>query len=403
VIHPGERPDFGAVQAGLTPAEVVSEAARCLSCGCADYFECKLVDLANKYGAEPEKFSPQFHKKTKHKIDRSNFHFHRDMNKCVLCGLCVSVCTTVSDKEAISAVNRGFDTTIAAAFEQPLQNRDECTICGNCVARCPVGALTEVSPMPKQLVVREDITDSICTMCGNGCEIKFSSKAGQILRILPADAKTLCEKGRFSFTQLGEKIFTPLVKREGILRRATLPEAAKAINEGFNVLKAQYGAESIGVAISPRYVSEDISAIIKYAEYIGTPHVFTLTDTSNDELTHCNTGGLKNLGVSTDNKMYSQMINSGEIKGLISFGDELKSIENPPEFLVLQSAYASALSCKIARTTSVILPAPALGEVSGTIVNEKTGNILQINPAFQPLCGSQVRKLVQALSVGDGM
>jgi len=399
IIHPGERPDFSAVQAGLTPAEAALEAGRCLSCGCADYFECKLIDLANIYGANTEKYPAEFHKKPKHKIDRSNFNFTRDMNKCVLCGLCVSVCNSVSEKgeETLSAVNRGFDTTIAAAFGQPLQNRDECTLCGNCVARCPVGALTETSPLPNQLVVREDITETICTMCGNGCKVQLASKAGQILRLLPAEGKTLCEKGRFGFIRLGEKLFTPHVKRDGLLRRATLQEAAKAVCEGLNVLKAQYGAEGIGIAISPHYVLEDISAIKKYAEHIGTMHVFTLTNTSDEEKTYCNTQGLKNLGICTDNEKYLQMINNGEIKGLISFGDELKLIENPPEFLVLQAAYTSSLTGKLARLANVILPAPVLGEVSGTVINGKTGKIMQVNPAFQPACGYQTRQLIDSL------
>lgn len=417
VIHAGERPNFGAVQAGLTPAEAASEASRCLSCGCADYYECKLINLANIYGTNTEKYPEKYHRKPNHKIDRSNFNFHRDMNKCVLCGLCVSVCTK---NETLSAVNRGFDTTISAAFGQPLQNRDECTLCGNCVARCPVGALIEVSPLPKHLVAREEIVESTCTLCGSGCGLKLASKAGQILRCLPLEGKALCEKGRFGFLRFEDKLLTPLIKKEDLLRRASLPEAAKAVREGLNVLKAQYGAESIGIAVSPRYTLEDISAIKEYAAYIGTPHVFTLacetSDTADvclkpqprleagydfpcyDEKTHCNTEGLLKLGVSVASEKYLQMICTGEIKGLVVFGDELpgKLAENPPEFLVFQTAYTSNILSKTARLADVILPAPAFGEVLGHI--QKTERILPVNPAFPPACGFQTRQLVPLLS-----
>ncbi|MDR0272389.1 MAG: FAD-dependent oxidoreductase, partial [Clostridiales bacterium] len=179
-----ENPDFSAVQAVLSPAEAATEASRCLSCGCADFYECKLLKLANTYGANTEKFPAEFHKKPKHVIDRTNFNFHRDMNKCVLCGLCVAACDKANTTEngVLSATSRGFDTTVTAAFEQPLQNRDECTLCGNCVARCPVGALTEASPLPKHLVTREEITETTCTGCGDGCNVKIATKAGQILR-----------------------------------------------------------------------------------------------------------------------------------------------------------------------------------------------------------------------------
>ena len=40
-------------------------------------------------------------------------------------------------------MNRGFDSVVMPAFDQALQD-SECTFCGQCVAVCPVGALTEL-------------------------------------------------------------------------------------------------------------------------------------------------------------------------------------------------------------------------------------------------------------------
>ncbi|MCL2199498.1 MAG: FAD-dependent oxidoreductase [Defluviitaleaceae bacterium] len=403
VVHPDEPLDFGAVQVGLTSAEAAEEAKRCLSCGCADFYECKLLDLANKYGASVDRFPTEFHKRPKHAVDKSNFCFHRDMNKCVLCGLCVGAC---EKGEALSAVNRGFDTTVTAAFGLPVQNRDECTLCGNCVARCPVGALTETSPLPKQLVAREKITESTCMGCGNGCGVRLTTSAGQVLRCLPIEGKALCENGRFGFLRMGEKLLCPLVKKGDILRRATLPEAAKAVREGLNVIKAQYGAAGIGIAVSPKYVNEDIAAIKEYADYLGTPHLFTFTDTrgeasvsraaTNEEKTHCNTHGLKNLGVSTEN--YIEKIKAGEIKGLVVFGDELppELEQTSLEFLAIQTAYAAGLKSKIAMFASVIIPAPAFGEVIGTIT--KGDETLHVTPALPPACGFQTRMIIPLLS-----
>ncbi|MCL1843704.1 MAG: FAD-dependent oxidoreductase [Defluviitaleaceae bacterium] len=392
--------DFTPVPAGLTPTEAAHEAARCLSCGCADYYECKLIRLANAYDADTDAFPEKFHKRPKHTGDQNNFNFHRDMNKCVLCGLCARICDT------LSAVNRGFDTTVSAAYGKPLQNRDECTMCGNCVNRCPVGALTEVSPLPKPLVTKEEITETTCTFCEKGCGIKIAAKAGQVLRCLPnditLDEKSMCEQGKFGFRRLGDKLIAPLIKKDDLLRRASLPEAAKAVREGLNVLIAQYGAESIGVVISPSYMVEDVSAIVDYAVYLGTPNIFTFADTS--KKTHCNTAGLKKFGVSTENEKYFKKIREGEIKGLIVFGDDLPFhiAELPLEFLVIQTAYTSALLSKPARNANVIFPAPAFGEIQGHVINEKTGQQLRVNPAFPPACGFQTRQLIPFLSdLGD--
>ena len=384
---------------------------------------------------------------------------------------------------AISAINRGFDTKISAAFEKPLQNRDECSLCGNCVARCPVGALTEASPLPKQFVARENFTETVCTLCGNTCGMKIATKAGEILRCLPTHEKArqarvghrghmsesahsleaassfpahekarqarsghrghvsaaahsleaassfpahekiesasdtrrlilqpsnLCEHGRFGFLNFGEKIITPLVRRDGLLRRATLRDATKAIREGLSVIAAQYGTESIGIAVSPQYVNEDISAIVDFAARLGTPHIFTFADVRDEEKTYCNTEGLKKAGVSTKSEKFLQKIREGEIKGLVIFGEELpaelaKSGKNGksggvhlPEFLAVQAAYTAKITGIPARDAQVILPAPAFGEVSGTITRD-TGEILPVNPALTPACGYQAREMAELL------
>ena len=62
---------------------------RCLECGCGDYFECKLVDFANRYDVKPDRVAGD-----KHCIEYEDEHpfIIRDPNKCILCGLCVRAC-----------------------------------------------------------------------------------------------------------------------------------------------------------------------------------------------------------------------------------------------------------------------------------------------------------------------
>ncbi len=67
----------------------------------------------------------------------------RDMNKCVYCRRCETMCNDIQTVGALAAVNRGFESTISPAFGKDLKE-SECTYCGQCVAVCPVGALTEV-------------------------------------------------------------------------------------------------------------------------------------------------------------------------------------------------------------------------------------------------------------------
>jgi NADP-reducing hydrogenase subunit HndD len=73
---------------------------------------------------------------------------NRDMNKCVMCRRCETICNDVQTVGALSAVNRGFMSVVAPAFEQDLID-SPCTFCGQCVAVCPTGALTAFDDTPK--------------------------------------------------------------------------------------------------------------------------------------------------------------------------------------------------------------------------------------------------------------
>lgn len=50
---------FDEVALGLTDEQARREASRCLECGCLDYYRCKLINYANKYNAEFERFAGQ--------------------------------------------------------------------------------------------------------------------------------------------------------------------------------------------------------------------------------------------------------------------------------------------------------------------------------------------------------
>ena len=70
------------------------------------------------------------------------------------------MCNEVQTVGALSAVNRGFMAAVAPAFEQNLEH-STCTYCGQCVAVCPTGALTEVDHTPDVLRALADPTKTV--------------------------------------------------------------------------------------------------------------------------------------------------------------------------------------------------------------------------------------------------
>ena len=107
---------------------------------CPKSGNCELQSLARRLKIQEAPFEGG--EKSCHKIEKT-VSIVRDMNKCILCRRCETMCNDVQTVGAIGAMNRGFNTTIAPAFGMKL-SESECTYCGQCVAVCPVGALTEV-------------------------------------------------------------------------------------------------------------------------------------------------------------------------------------------------------------------------------------------------------------------
>ena len=75
-------------------------------------------------------------------IDYTAAHMYRDNNKCILCRRCSAVCEKVQAVGVIGPNERGFKTTIASAFDMGL-GETSCVSCGQCIAVCPTGALSE--------------------------------------------------------------------------------------------------------------------------------------------------------------------------------------------------------------------------------------------------------------------
>lgn len=105
---------------------------------CAKSGNCDLQDLAIKMGVREIPYDGE--KSTF--IKDFSPSIIRDIDKCIMCRRCEMMCNDFQTVGALSAINRGFDAVVSTAFEQLLE-KSPCTYCGQCIAVCPVGALTE--------------------------------------------------------------------------------------------------------------------------------------------------------------------------------------------------------------------------------------------------------------------
>jgi iron-only hydrogenase group A len=102
---------------------------------------CELQSLANEFAFGDHIFLDLV-KDRDYKIDRSSPSFIKDDSKCIRCQRCVRTCTELQHISAIAVANKGMHQKISSFHDRPMSNV-VCTNCGQCVNRCPTGALIE--------------------------------------------------------------------------------------------------------------------------------------------------------------------------------------------------------------------------------------------------------------------
>ena len=115
----------------------------CLTC--RKNLQCDLQALAKKLGIYDIPFTGE---KMNRPIDKSSYALVKNPDKCIMCRRCETMCNEVQTCGILSANKRGFDAFVGPAFNLDMIDTS-CTFCGQCVAVCPTGALSEVNNMHK--------------------------------------------------------------------------------------------------------------------------------------------------------------------------------------------------------------------------------------------------------------
>ncbi|MDP4179877.1 MAG: NADH-dependent [FeFe] hydrogenase, group A6 [Bacillota bacterium] len=112
---------------------------------CEKNQKCDLQKLAADLGVRKLKYQGAM---STYERDCSSKSIYRNLDKCILCRRCETMCNEVQTCGILSAVDRGFETVVAPAFGLPM-SETMCTFCGQCVAVCPTAALTEINNIPE--------------------------------------------------------------------------------------------------------------------------------------------------------------------------------------------------------------------------------------------------------------
>jgi len=241
---------------------------------------CELQDMAFEHGVTnlanaKQKNIPE---------DTRSLVLDFNMNRCIACGECINICKDVQRIDALQFIKKDGFTQVVAKGDQAL----DCEFCGDCLAVCPVGAITnkysKYTYKPWQLKK----TTTTCNYCGDGCQIYIETKDTEVVRVTsPLSWKNkwgdrndtvnghdgLCVRGRFGFQFIDSptRLKEPLVRTESGLQPAPWIDALETAANRLAAVKAQHGPQAIAGLITARCTNEDLYVFQKFMRtVIGT-------------------------------------------------------------------------------------------------------------------------------------
>jgi|Deesub1362A_J573_1020465.scaffolds.fasta_scaffold00027_40 NADH dehydrogenase/NADH:ubiquinone oxidoreductase subunit G len=233
----------------------------CMTCTKAGV--CRLQQYAYDFEIKESSFT---RKKFGYPTDEANPFIKRDPDYCILCGRCVRVCKE-QGTNVLEFMGRGIGAKITTANDKPLQE-SECTFCGSCVDACPVNALLEADRWRKGREWEYEKVNSVCLLCGNGCDITVSTKDGKVQKINSAQAegsaeKYICAYGRFGFDciEADTRLTTPMKKVNGELKETTWKDALETVAE-----KLKEAGKDTGFISTAGIQNEDALTLKKLAK-----------------------------------------------------------------------------------------------------------------------------------------
>lgn len=108
---------------------------------CPQSMDCELQSLARELNVTSISYEGE--QSTYHK-EIANKSIIRDLDKCIMCRRCETMCNDIQTVGILSGVGRGFNAVVAPTLGRSL-GETKCVFCGQCVSVCPVGALSEAS------------------------------------------------------------------------------------------------------------------------------------------------------------------------------------------------------------------------------------------------------------------
>lgn len=245
---------------------------RCASCIRSG--NCSLQSLANDLNITdmPYEIEPE------HNNANKKFPLIRDAEKCIKCMRCVQVCDKVQKMHIWDMINTGARTTVDIKSGITLEESD-CTLCGQCVVNCPVGALRERDDVGKVLDAVENSDKITIVQIAPAVRAAYGEAFG-MPREMATVKRLVASLRKIGFDYIFDTTFTAdlTIMEEGTEFLTRLPELRKQGKPMFTsccpgwvrFVKTQYPeyVDNLSTAKSPQQMFGSVAKSY-YADLLG--------------------------------------------------------------------------------------------------------------------------------------
>lgn len=249
-------PDVKKAQNGMLEFLLANHPLDCPICDRGG--ECPLQNMTIAYGPPTSRFIEE--KRHWPKAYPISDYVVLDRERCIQCMRCTRFCEEISGDGQLAILNRSDSAEIGTFFGHDFTSN----FSGNTIELCPVGALLSrtyrFAARPWEL----KSTDSICSRCGNGCNVVAQTRLGELVRVNgrtneDVNEEWTCDRGKFGNYYVNDdaRLKTPLIRKNGQLVPSSWDEALALVADRLQRTAAEFTPDSIAAIGSSRCTVED--------------------------------------------------------------------------------------------------------------------------------------------------
>ncbi len=236
--------------------------------------ECQLQDIAVGYGGGESRYEEE--KRVVTPKDVGPLISMQEMSRCIQCTRCVRFGQEIAGQMELGMSHRGEHAEIETFVGQTVDSE----LSGNMIDICPVGALTS-KPFRYQARTWElGRRKSVSPHDSTGANLIIQVKNNQVMRVVPFENEDvnecwIADRDRFSYEALNgsDRLTKPMLKQGGVWKEVDWQTALEYVANGLKNIKAEQGAQAIGLLASPHSTVEELALAGALVRGLGSQNI----------------------------------------------------------------------------------------------------------------------------------